>query len=283
MTRLLNDITKLIVLLVILTVESEKDVAFAQSIEEVDHTQLRMVAVSAGGSQNRSLPATLKWEGREYDIESGIGILMGVVRNCEKPANERHLALLQLSMLGGHLRTHSCLDELRQLFDRANSLERGAILLCFKASDDARGIPLFIDVLEREHDVKLRFSAAVGLAQWNVRRGVAELVKLLDSEEAMPQPSQLFYVRDNAMRSFRLMNIRKAWGFPDDKESAEWPPDVMPRPDVVARLKPPPAVEEIKKWWTENQGRFPDWKPGDPLPQVSPNESVEAPGPAKSD
>jgi hypothetical protein len=75
------------------------------------------------------------------------------------------------------------------------------------------------------------------------------------------------YVRDNAMRTFRLKNIHKGWGFPDDKESAEWPPDVMPPPDVAARLKRP-TVEEIKKWWAENQHRFPNWKVGDPLPEV---------------
>jgi hypothetical protein len=226
----------------------------------------------------RALPTSAKWDGREYDVESGIHVLMGVVRNPEKSPDERHYALLRLSMLDRHLKGRPCLDELAKLYDVPGAVGKGAILLCFKASDDPRAIPVFIRALDTEKDMKLRLSAAAGLAQWNIRRGVAELVRLLDSPEEMPQPSQLFYVRDNALDLFRTKNRLKGWGFPDDKESAEWPPDVMPPPDVAARLKPRPTVGEIKRWFAENEHRFPDWKLGDPLPEVPSNEKSDSNG-----
>jgi len=213
---------------------------------------------------------SIRWKDVQYSIDDGIAVLMNVVRDPDAASGHWNAAaaITQFATLGGYLNGQSCLDELAKRYDTFGVSERGAVLLCFKTSGDPRGIPLFVHVLDEEKNVKLRLWAASGLANWNVRRGVAELVTLLDSQEEMPQPSQLFYVCDDAMRTFRLQNIRKGWGFPDDKESAEWPPDVMPPPDVAARLKPRPAVAEIKRWFAENEHRFPDWNPGDPLPEV---------------
>jgi hypothetical protein len=219
----------------------------------------------------------VKWEGKEYDLDSGIDVIMDAAHGPEKSDDQRALALMELSQLRADLKGRPCLDVLAARFDDASDLEKKVILTCFTASGDPRGIPLFTNVLNEEKDLKLRVRAASGLASWNVRRGVAELVGLLDSDEPMPQPSQLFYVRDNAMRAFRLKNIRKGWGFPDDQESAEWPPDVAPPPDVAERLRPRPTVEEIRKWWAENQHRFPDWKVGDPLPEVSAEDATPEP------
>ena len=28
-------------------------------------------------------------------------------------------------------------------------------------------------------------------------------------------------------------------------------------------------IAEIKKWWAANERRFPDWKPGDKLPEIT--------------
>jgi len=221
----------------------------------------------ATGPKVAQLGKPIRWKDREYDISGGIDVLMSAIRDAETH-KERELALLTLSMASPDLGGRACLDDLATMFDNAEGLNKQIILTCFLGSRDPRGIPVFIRTLQKEHNIKLRLSAAAGLAQWNLRRGVAELVKLLDSQEEMPQPSQLFYVRDNAMRTFRLKNIHKGWGFPDDKESAEWPPDVMPPPEAAARLRRPPSVGEIKAWWIENERRFPEWKPGDPLPEV---------------
>jgi hypothetical protein len=247
--------------------------------EDPNGNALAMLPLSrdpVSGATVQRLETSVQWKDREYDVDAGIDVLMSVVRDPVQSAEERHRALLGLAMLGGNLKGRPCLDELATLYDNASEVHKGAILICFQGSDDPRGIPVFIRTLDKEQNMKLRLWAAGALAHWNIRRGAAELVKLLDSEEEMPQPSQLFYVRDNAMRTFRLKNICKGWGFPDDKESAEWPPDVMPPPDVAARLKPRPTVEEIKKWFAENERRFPDWKVGDPLPEVSAGDNNKA-------
>jgi hypothetical protein len=255
--------------------------AFSEDPEKVSPDVLPMSADSASAPAVRRLSTSIRWEGREYDIEAGIDLLMSVVRH---PAKYTHpwnaaTALGELANLGTQLKGRPCMDELGKLYADANDLDKGSILICFQGSGDPRGIPVFMRTLDNSQNLKLRLWAAGALAQWNVRRGVAELVKLLDSQEEMPQPSQLFYVRDNAMRTFRLKNIQKGWGFPDDKESAEWPPDVMPPPEAAARLKRPPSAGEIKKWWFENQNRFPDWKPGDPLPEVKKDSAASEPSP----
>jgi len=222
---------------------------------------------NAGNAARSNAVGSVAWNSNEYSIADGIDVLMASIENRQSSANERARALMALSGLGTKLRGHPCLQKLANRFDESSYLEKLIIVSCFKASADPSGLPLYSRILDGEKDMKLRFRAASGLADWNVRRGVGALVRLLDSTEMFPPP-MLPYVRDNAMRTFRLTNIHKGWGFPDDKESAKAPPDMIPPPEVAARLKPPPTVEEIKKWWSENEHRFPEWKPGDPLPEV---------------
>lgn len=248
----------------------------ARAVAEPNRTRANALPLSATdvtGSTVRNPPTATQWEGREYGVREGLDVLMRVVRDPNESEKRRGLALIDLQVLGTNLRAHGCLDELAEIYDSAHELHKKMILTCFKGSGDSRAIPVYIRTLEHERNIGLRLSAASGLAHWNIRSGVAEIVKLLDSEEPMPPPSHLYYVRDNAMRNFRLTNIRKGWGFPDDKDSAEAPPDMVPPPEVAARLRPPPTVEEIKKWFAENEHRFADWKLGDPLP---PNEPVTA-------
>ncbi len=256
--------TRVIVRLALLGFTLGVSLASGEPVKEKGPDSLPLSIDTVTGATARPVRTQVEWDGREYDVESGIDVLMSAIRDPEKSAEEHELALLGLAMLGRQLQSHPCLDELATLYDRGKCLEKSIILTCFLGSRDPRGIPVFFRTLDNEEYMKLRLSAASGLAGWNVRRGVAQLLDLLDSREVIR--SRMPYVRDNAMRTFRLQNIRKGWGFPDDKESAEWPPDVMPPPDVAARLKPRPTVEEIKKWFAENEHRFPDWKLGDPLP-----------------
>jgi len=244
-------------------------VCWAQ-VENTKHGALTIVQGDKERSPKSWWRSSVRWEGVEYGIDEGIEVLINVVREPDSRFGHWNAAaaLTELSSLGGNLKGRPCLDELGERYGTFDVSERCAVLLCFRTSGDPRGIPLFMHVLDEEKNVKLRAWAASGLAAWNVRRGVAELVKLLDSQEEMPQPSQLFYVRDHALQTFRLMNIRKDWGFPDDKDLAEWPPDVIPAPDVAARQKAGPTVGKIKKWFAENEQRFPEWKLGDPLPEV---------------
>ncbi len=235
--------------------------------QTLDRLPLSLQSVT--GSTPPRLPSSTQWRGREYDIEAGIGILMGVVRAPEMSSKDREMALLQLAMLRTHLNGRPCLDELRERFDDAGGLEKTITLTCFKGARDPRAIPLFVRTLDNEQSMKLRLSAASGLAGWNIRRGVAELVELVESEEKLEQPARMAYVRDSALESFRNANSRKGWGFPIN----EWWKSIDGRPDLDEDQKRALYNEEIereirgiKKWFAENEHRFPAWKVGDPLP-----------------
>lgn len=221
------------------------------------------------------VPTSTQWQGQKYDVDAGTEILMGVVRNPRGTQNDRELALLQLSRLRTHLRGHRFLDELTARFDDAGPLEKKIILTCFKGSRDARAIPLFVRVLNNEKSMRLRLSAASGLAGWNIRRGVAELVELLDSKEVLSQPVRMPYVRHNASESFRNANARKGWGFRYD-ETAQL---IGIRTDLNDDQKIALHIAEVRKWFADNKHRFPDWKPGDPLPEAP----GEAPRPKGSE
>jgi hypothetical protein len=188
---------------------------------------------------------------------------MAVLRDSKRP-KERELGLIQLASLRGQLNGHACLDELRELYVDAESLEKSLIITCFLGSRDPRAIPLFTHVLDQETDIRLRLPAAAGLAAWNVRRGVAELVELIGSTEMLPQPSRMPYVRDNAIDTFRTKNQQKGWGCPEEEIGRS----IAARTDLDEDQKRGLYVAEIKKWYAENEQRFPNWKSGDPLPPV---------------
>lgn len=217
----------------------------------------------------RRLPTSVQWDGREYDVDSGIDVLMSVVRDPAESADERHRALLGLVMLYRRLEGRPCLDELARLYDNASESHKAAILTCFQASDDPRGIPVFLRTLDKEQNMKLRLWAAGALAHWNIRRGVAEIVHLLESKETIPKPSRMPFVRDNALESFRKRNARKGWGFREEEVRMS----IGRRTDLDQDQQRDLYIAEIKKWFTENEHRFPDWKLGDPLPQSSTLES----------
>jgi hypothetical protein len=159
------------------------------------------------------------------------------------------------------------LDELARLYDNPSEPHKEAILICFVGSDDARGLPLFNRTLDKEENMMLRLSAAGGLAHWNIRRGVAELIRLFESTEL---PSGRFYpvIGDRARDSFQKLNQRKGWAFPDE----EIRKSIESRPGIDREQAGALYNAEMKKWFTENQDRFPDWKPGDPLPKTEPTQ-----------
>jgi hypothetical protein len=174
-------------------------------------------------------------------------------------------------MAGTHLRGHPCLRELEILYDKGGELEKQEILLCFLGSRDPRAVALSSRVLEKEQDMKLRLTATSVLAGWNIRRGVAELVKLVESQESLPPPARMPYVRDYALESFHHANTRKGWGLNDEETRKSIEDRAQNREEFVLLY----AVE-IKKWFAENEHRFPDWKPGDALPEVEANQEKPA-------
>ncbi|MGB2984974.1 MAG: hypothetical protein WBE26_03745, partial [Phycisphaerae bacterium] len=253
---------------------------------------LPMCTDYVGGRTLRPLSTSVRWKGREYGVEAGIDLVMSVVRRPEENAGNWNAAtaLGELANLGPHLRGRPCLDELATLYDHAQGLEKRIILTCFLGSGDPRGIALFIRTLDKEQNMRLRLRAASALAQWNIRRGLAELVDLLESKERLLLPGGLMpYVRDKALDLFRTKNRLKGWGFPDEeiRESIEIQLGIDPKEfegleledeetrksiETRARLLREKFlalyIGQIKKWFAENEHRFPDWKPGDPLPDV---------------
>lgn len=228
---------------------------------------------SVTGTAVPRLQTSIRWKDHEYDVNSGIDLVMGVVRDGQESRKERELALIQLAMLRTQLKGRPCLDELEKVYNNAGELEKQLILTCFLGSRDPRAIPVFIRTLANEQSMKLRLPAASGLAGWNVRRGVAELVDLLESKEMLTQPARIPYVRDNALHHFRKSNARKDWGFPEN----QWWNSIDARTNldedqkralyIAERQK---EIKQIKKWFAENEHRFPDWKAGDPLPEATP-------------
>ncbi|MEK6675191.1 MAG: hypothetical protein AABZ47_05990 [Planctomycetota bacterium] len=220
----------------------------------------------------RGIGKPIRWKGQEYDVASGIDVLMNVIRDLEK-GKDRELAFVTLSMSARDLEGRPCLDELARLYDDEIDLQKQAILICFQGSADPRGLPVFIRTLEDSRDLKLRLWAAQGLAHWNIRRGVAEIVAMLESDELMPQPSRMYYARDNAVESFTKANTRKGWGFPD----GELRKSIAGKTDLDDQQKAALFITEVKKWFSENEHRFPDWKLGDALPEITPPEQEARP------
>ncbi|RMD62884.1 hypothetical protein D6833_06310 [Candidatus Parcubacteria bacterium] len=262
------DITKLVFILLL---PYSINIAYGSKEDHVkgEHGSFPL---SVEGGPRRTAPLSIPWNGKEYEVESGINLLMNIIRDKTTPSAERHLALVHLTMAGRRLKGHACLEELKRIYESATVQERRVIVDCFSVSHDPRAIPFLYNVLENTKSIDLRLGAAVGLAGWNVRRGVAVLIDLLDSPAKISNSSIFRYVRDYAMYYFRMLNIRKGWGFVDNKESVEWPPDMKPTPDVARRMGAMPTSADIKIWWIENKERFPDWKPGDPLPEIRKKE-----------
>jgi hypothetical protein len=196
---------------------------------------------------------------------------MEVIRDDEQRARPWNAAtaLTGLAMLGPKLRGHSCLEELAKLCGSASASEKRGILTCFITSGDPRGIPLFTRALNNELPIDLRLTAARGLAAWNARAGVGGLIELLESSELVQHLAGTPIVGHNALQTFRTYNDRKGWGFSEN----EWWKAIDDRADLnedekraLYNAEIDKEIKRIKKWWTENKDRFPDWKPGDRLP-----------------
>ena len=145
--------------------------------------KLALSRESVTGPTVRNPPNSVQWQGREYDVDSGVDVLMSVVRDPLQSAEERHRALLGLAMLRRALEGRPCLDELARLCDNPSEPHKGAILICFLGSDDPRGIPVFIRTLDKESNMTLRLSAEVGLR--------SSLFLLLTSNGCSPHVSEL--------------------------------------------------------------------------------------------
>jgi len=134
-----------------------------------------------------------------------------------------------------------------------------------------RSLPFHARILGTETDENVRQLAASSLASWNVRRGVAGLVGILEdcNEDASIDRAAC----NEAAKSFSWLNRHKGWGFAE----AQVRDEILSRRDISNEEMSAAFVLEIKKWFAENEHRFPDWKPGDPLPEAVPSDSKGSP------
>lgn len=223
----------------------------------------------SGGTAGKTYYATIEWEGQEYHALEGTTVLMKVITDPATDAAIRAQALQRLE----RLRNRDITAQLIALYDGLSEREEKlGVMSCLIWSEDPRGLPLFARVLEREKDNLVRLSAATALAQWNVRGGVAELIRVYEEcKDYARADRSLCNVVANAFRSF---NTDKRWGFPEGHIQQE----IAQRDGVGDEDMAVLFILEIRRWWTENEHRFPDWKPGDPLP-AAPKLPPVPPGP----
>lgn len=224
-----------------------------------------------GEAAGKMLYTTVEWGEHEYQAQEGTTVLMKVIVDAATDSSVRAKALERLS----RLRNRDTTPQLLSLYDDLREAEEKAWLLrCLTSAEDPRGLPLFARVLEQETDDTVRMVAAFSLAQWNVRRGVEELVGLLDSGAPTAQTDRMKYDLDTVINVFATENRRKSWGFPFEKVAKS----IGERTDLADEQKASLLASEIKKWFSENKDRFPDWNLGDPLP-AAPKLPPIPPGP----
>ncbi len=217
----------------------------------------------------------VSWQGKRYPAREAVDVLMKVALEPGS-VNGRSLALHRLERIAGQLRDTERVPQLVELYERVTGRsEKVHLLFCLAESRDARALPLFAEILETRQEEYLRLPAAYGLAVWNVRRGARQLIELLSVKQT---ESPILYpgiIGDEAARLVSRLNYWKSW----------WAPEAALQAAAEARARPEVHDEvldschaELKKWFAENERRFPDWKRGDPLPQVPAPEADKSAG-----
>ena len=114
-----------------------------------------------------------------------------------------------------------------------------------------------------------RFQGAYALARWNIRQGVRALINLLESGEVGPEGQRF---SNEVMKVLQLLNSQENWGLSENEIAQK----IGESGSGLNRdQKSALHIAEIKKWFAENENRFPDWKPGDPLPPAQDEHPVD--------
>ena len=207
-------------------------------------------------------PTTIEWDGAQITSEAAILILTEGISDGTFADKRLPVALEQLGRLAALMKGKPCIDDLiRALPNMHTPEEKCGMLLCLSNAEDPRALPVFYQVLQTEKDSLVRLVAADALAEWNVVYGVEELGRLLSNKDRLPNGRT---EADEAANSLGGTNRRNAWGFPE-QEIREMIVSRNPRTSDEAEAY---WIDEWKKWWGTNKQRFPDWKPGDPLPNI---------------
>lgn len=264
----------LLVSFALTTGSSRKSDALARPRSEQESTL--PISTTFVGTYSRNDPPTsvqrsFQWEGQAYDDDAIVDVLMKVILNRQTGASHRRRALSLLEVLEHELQGRDCIDQLLTLYSEfTDHSEKAAILACLSASEDPRALPTFSKVLEKEEDKVMRLFAASGLARWNIRAGVEELLALLQCHVHLPGRRNRTV---KAEASFMLMGLNgpKGWGFP--RREVAKPAGVGGKAKWFTMVP-----KDCNDWFKANKDRFPDWKPGDPLPAVSRSDGEKSRG-----
>lgn len=217
---------------------------------------------------HRVVPNRVHWDGTEYDIDAGVPLLLSVITNSSTSHDIRLSALRRLGTLNTALYGRDEIIELIAIYPDLIELEaRLSLLQCLVRSEDPRGFPLLYEAMQSDPNSRIRRLAATGLANWNVRSGIRTLIELIPSRE----PDGRRDVGTNVVMTLASLNRMKQLEIPID--AIEAPAKTMaPNNHDAAVLR---LFEDWKAWYDQNQHRFSDWKPGDPLPDIEANRDVE--------
>jgi len=209
----------------------------------------------------------VRWNGREYGAQEGARVLIRIIMAQDTDPAVRVKALSAVRVI----RDLQITEQLVSLYPNLREAdEKAGVVECLLWSGDPRALPMFAKILDKEQNRRLRLGAAHGLAEWNIRRGVQELIALIQCKPSAPECAS---IRDQAANSFRMLNQRKSWGFPESDiiaAIAQANPNATPEESLVL------FTDALQKWFDLNEHRFPDWKPGDPLPEA---ETTDRPQP----
>jgi hypothetical protein len=215
----------------------------------------------------------VNWNGRDYAPEEAVPILMSVIVDKGSEARVRLDALGKMKLVSNQISGTAWVDGLVSHYDRALPLdEKSQLLKCLVHTADPRAFAVFTKVLDEEKDRTIRLVAAAGLAQWNVRRGVAELLAQLNPQEAVtgePSPT------NEAMKALAQFSRYKGWELWNE---VTWE-RIEARADLDRNQKVATFVAEMRRWFEQNEHRFPEWKPGDRLPEIPPLHEARPDGP----
>ncbi|UCG15510.1 MAG: hypothetical protein JSV19_09470 [Phycisphaerales bacterium] len=216
-------------------------------------------AYVCGTASRPAPPTSVEFEGTEYPVDDGIKILMGVVRDKEAGTERRIGAIQTLSRFAPQLRDEAYIDDLKALYRRTQELPlKAEILRCVGRSGDARGLELFHAVLDEETSPFVRLLAAGELADWNVRLGVKELIKLLEPDNTtQPGKRPPRTLSDEAAICLQGLNRRKGWGFPEEEVREAMKALGKDNLEESERL----FRDRWKAWFEANKDRFPTWPP----------------------
>lgn len=205
-----------------------------------------------------AISRSINWKQSEYQVSDAIQVLVEVIANAQSELPERRMALQSLGTLGSALRNTDAVVELMAQYEKVTDAEEKRLLVgCLAVSNDARALPLFARFLEDATEDVSRFQGAHALARWNVRSGVAGLIKLLDSREVGPEGQRL---ANEVLKVLQHLNRQKGWGMNEERILQK----VNMRKTGSHQVE---YVAQLKNWFSDNMHRFPDWKPGDQLPE----------------